>query len=301
MAQKDIVEKILESYNDVFSDIVNVLLFQGDEVLKADELEDQAPRSHYKADGKIHEMERDVAKRWKKENIRIACVGIENQTNADPDMPLRVIGYDGAEYRSQLLAENNTENRYPVVTLVLYFGYKKRWNKPTSLLERLSVPERFRPFVNDYKVNLFEVAFLSREQVNLFKSDFRIVADYFVQKREKNDYIPEPQEFVHVQETLQLLSVMTGDHRFEAAYNDDKKGGPCNMCDVLDRIENRGIQQGIQRGIQQGVQQGVQQGEDSLAQLIQKLFALGRVEDVKRVAEDKEYRHMLMKEFSEQE
>ena len=78
---------------------------------------------------------------------------------------------------------------------------------------------------------------------------------------------------------------MTGDHRFEDACKDGKKGDPCNMCDVLDRIEKRGIQQ----------------GENLLAQLIQKLFALGRVEDVKRVAEDKEYRQMLLKEFSEQE
>ena len=53
MAQKDTSEKILESYNDVFSDIVNVLLFNGNQVLSADELEDQAPRSYYKADGKI--------------------------------------------------------------------------------------------------------------------------------------------------------------------------------------------------------------------------------------------------------
>ena len=63
MAQKDTSEKILESYNDVFSDIVNVLLFNGKQVLSADELEDQAPRSYYKADGKIREIERDVAKR----------------------------------------------------------------------------------------------------------------------------------------------------------------------------------------------------------------------------------------------
>ena len=28
MAEKDIAEKTLEAYNDVFSDIVNVLLFQ---------------------------------------------------------------------------------------------------------------------------------------------------------------------------------------------------------------------------------------------------------------------------------
>ena len=100
MAQKDTSEKILESYNDVFSDIVNVLLFNGKQVLSADELEDQAPRSYYKADGKIREIERDVAKRWKNGNIRVACIGFENQTASDPNMPLRVMGYDGTEYRA---------------------------------------------------------------------------------------------------------------------------------------------------------------------------------------------------------
>ena len=100
MAEKDASEKILESYNDVFSDIVNVLLFNGRQVLGADELEDQATRTYYKADGRLHEIERDVAKRWKNGNIRVACIGFENQTASDPDMPLRVIGYDGAEYRA---------------------------------------------------------------------------------------------------------------------------------------------------------------------------------------------------------
>ena len=83
MAEKDIVEKTLESYNDVFADIVNVLLFDGREVIKPDELVDQTARSVYKADEKIREMERDVAKRWMKQNIRIACIGIENQTVVD--------------------------------------------------------------------------------------------------------------------------------------------------------------------------------------------------------------------------
>ena len=34
MAEKDMVEKTLESYNDVFADIVNVLLFKGAEKIK---------------------------------------------------------------------------------------------------------------------------------------------------------------------------------------------------------------------------------------------------------------------------
>lgn len=77
-------EKILESYHDVFSDIINVLLFQGRRVIKAEDLEEQAPRAYYKAEGKLREIERDVVKRWKKGKLRIACFGIENQTKGGP-------------------------------------------------------------------------------------------------------------------------------------------------------------------------------------------------------------------------
>lgn len=252
MAEKDIAEKILEAYDDVFADIVNVLLFKGNKVISASELEDQAPRSYYKTDGKIHEIERDVAKRWKNGNIRVACVGLENQTAADPDMPLRVLGYDGAEYRAQLLSENKAGNRYPVVTLVLYYGHNKQWDQPRRLKERLEIPSEFDEFVNDYKINLFEIAFLTREQVEMFQSDFRIVADYFVQKRENGDYTPDSREIKHVQETLQLLSVMTNDNRFEEAYYDHAEGGPQNMCDVLDRVENKGRAEGRAEGRQEG-------------------------------------------------
>jgi len=186
---------------------VNVLLFNGKQVLLADELEDQAPRSYYKVDGKIREIERDVAKRWKNGNIRVACIGFENQTASDPNMPLRVMGYDGAEYRAQLLGDG--ENLYPIVTLVLYFGHDKPWNGPLSLKERLNIPKEFEPYVNDYKINLFQIAYLTHEQVELFQSDFKVVADYFVQKRENGDYIPSSQDLTHVQETLQLLSILT--------------------------------------------------------------------------------------------
>lgn len=280
MAQKDTSEKILESYNDVFSDIVNVLLFNGRQVLAADELEDEAPRSYYKADGRLHEIERDVAKRWNNGNIRVACIGFENQTASDPDMPLRVMGYDGAEYRAQLLSDNDTENRYPVVTLVLYFGHDKPWNGPLSLKERLNIPREFEPYINDYKINLFQIAYLTHEQVELFQSDFKVVADYFVQKRENGDYIPSSQELKHVQETLQLLSIMTNDHRFEEAYNTDidhQKGEASNMCEVLDKVENR--------------------GENKVALLMKKLFDQNRIDDAKKASENEEYRAKLMKEF----
>jgi len=287
MAEKDISEKVLEEFNDVFADIINVLLFQGEEVISADELESHQPRSHYKADGRLREIERDVLKQWRKERLRLALLGLENQTSPDPDMSLRVMGYDGAEYRAQLNRKKEATERYPVITLVLYFGYKRRWNQPIRLLERLNVPEKFRPYVSDYKINVFEIAYLSREQVKMFKSDFRIVADYFVQMRESGNYIPSSQDLEHIQETLQLLSVMTGDRRFEEAYNKkNMERRPRNMCEVLDRIENRGWQKGRQ------------EGENALALLMQKLFEAGRIEDAKKASENQDYRHLLMKELS---
>lgn len=64
MGEKDATEKTLESYADVFADIVNVLLFEGKRIIDPEDLQDALPRSVYKADEKIHEQERDTAKFW---------------------------------------------------------------------------------------------------------------------------------------------------------------------------------------------------------------------------------------------
>ena len=66
MGEKDITEKILEDYNDVFADIINGLLFQGEQRVLPEALENISVHSQYKADDeKMHELERDVAKYWK--------------------------------------------------------------------------------------------------------------------------------------------------------------------------------------------------------------------------------------------
>ncbi len=103
-------------------------------------------------------------------------------------MPLRVFSYDGAAYRAQLLTDKEMKEktskmapRYPVVTLVLYFGYDRHWKMPRTLFECLEIPEEIKPYVNDYRMNLYEIAYLSDEQVQMFTGDFKIVADYFVQ------------------------------------------------------------------------------------------------------------------------
>lgn len=282
MAEKDIAEKTLEAYNDVFADIINVLLFNGKTLVKEDELEEESPNSSYKADNKLHAQERDIAKYWRKGLVRIAFYGIENQSSVDADMPLRLIGYDGAAYRSQLLKKDQDESitddpRFPVITLVLYFGYEQRWKTPRTLYDCLNIPEELLPYVNDYKMNLFEIAYLNDEQVQMFQSDFRIVADYFVQMRKNRDYKAPATTITHVHELLQLMSVMTKDSRFEDAYNQEIKGGNVSMSEVLDRVEKK--------------------GKNSVRSLVRYLIDHNRQDDLEKVLDDEDYCDKLINEL----
>ena len=252
MKDKDITQKVLEKYNDVFADILNVLLFNGRDVVEESTLTDALPMSMLKIDGRVRSQERDIAKYWRKSKINVALFGLENQTVANKLMPLRVFGYDGAEYVKQSRKENSDKAKYPVITLVLYLGYEKRWNYPKTLFEVLDIDEDIKPYVNDFKINLFEIAYLDREKIDLFKSDFRILADYLYQMRINRDYIADSTAIEHVEELLTLMSAMTGDNRFEDTINDLKGKEKINMCEVLDRVEARGIEKGIEQGVKRG-------------------------------------------------
>lgn len=240
MGTKDIAEKHFEEINKIFADIINGTLFGGNQTIKEDELLDLPTKSQYKADdSKLHEQERDIAKRWVKEDVIFSIIGIENQTKIDNDMVLRVIGYDGASYRSQLLDKDNP-SRYPVITIVLYYG-EKPWSAPNSLKQRLDIPECLDKYVSDYHINVFDIAHMSNEEIdNLFHSDFKILAKFMHDKSrvaeitEKIEY-PDP--------LLKILSVLTDDDRFESIQGELVEGGN-TMCDVLDKVENKGRLEG---------------------------------------------------------
>ena len=251
---KDITEKVLENHNDVFADIINVLLFGGKQLVQPNDLSNAQPVSQMKLDGGIHEQERDVAKYWNGSEVRIALCGFENQTKQDPDMPLRVISYDGATYKEQVNAHAAQEKArvprapvYPAVTLVLYFG-EGHWTQPKSLLEciQTEIPDELRPFVQDYKINVFEIPWLSPETVDLFQSDFRVVADYFVQQRMNKQYVPSAQKLIHVDEVMKLFSAITNDSTFETILDDVNIRGKENitMSSFLQEYRNEGRLEG---------------------------------------------------------
>lgn len=250
MGQKDITEKVLEDYNDVFADIINGLLFGGEQEIKPEDLENTTVHAQYKAeDDKVHELERDIAKYWKDEKVELAICGIENQSIVEKNMPFRIIGYDGSAYRNQLQQERR--KMLPVVTIVLYFGTDRHWKSRKKIKELMEVPQCLDSYVNDYQMHVFEVAWLTEEQISHFRSDFKVVANFFVQKRKNRDYIPDdPTEIRHVDEVLKLLQVMTGDKRYEEIFR--KKKGVRSMCDVAERLEKMGIEKGIEIGRSEG-------------------------------------------------
>ena len=283
MGEKDAAEKTLESYNDVFADIVNGLLFNGKQVVKENELKAESENSIYKADGKLHEQERDVAKYWKNGEIRIALYGLENLTSIDSDMPIRVLSYDGAAYRNQLNLEKE-QKRYPVITLVLYFG-DARWKKPVTLFECLNIPEKLKPFVNDYKINLFEITKLTDSQISCFKSDFMVVADYFVKRNKVPDYRGTKDVIKHVDEFFNSMKVLTNDNTFETVYNENisKGTGGVTMDRFLNSVMEKGVQKGLTSGKAEIIQEMIKKGNMSVEQIASILKL--PVEKVRELAE----------------
>ena len=313
MNGKDITQKMLERYNDVFADIVNVLLFNGKRIVDEDALIDTPADSALKIDGEIHSQDRDVAKYWKNSQINIALFGLENQTVPDKLMPMRVIGYDGAEYKKQVLEENRYKKKYPVITLVLYMGYDRNWKYSNSLLDLLEVDENLKPYVSDYKINVFEIAFLDREKIELFKSDFRMLADYLYQMRTTNSYKGDESNIKHVDEILMLMSAMSGFKNVENIIKVAHERKVSNMKGFFELAEEKGLERGLElgreegreeglqlgrtEGIEEGLQLGRTEGADMVSELNTILAREGNLEKIIKANTDKVYRNELLKKY----
>jgi hypothetical protein len=142
----------------------------------------------------------------------------------------------------------------------------------------MDIPDGLENYVSDYHINVVEVAWLTEEEINRFHSDFRIVANFFRNKRLNENYIPnDPTIIKHVDEMLKLLSVMTGDNKYEIQINNSDKGG-VSMCTVAQNLEKK--------------------GENKLALLISKMIADNKSDDIIKVTSDEEIREDYYKRYN---
>ena len=229
---KDIAEKQFFSHNEIFAETFNELVLKDTGlVIHEDELEDARTRSDYEpaASEGVREQERDVAKFWRKGGVILSLLGLESQTRIDKYMPVRVVGYEGADYRYQLIQreddakaaarEGNRElakairarKCYPVITAVLYYGIKPRWKKYRSLYDCLEMPEALKAVVPDRNINVIELAWLSQEQEDSLKTDLRLVVNMLRQIRITGTYTPNNlQDIQHVKDILMMFEALGG-------------------------------------------------------------------------------------------
>ena len=160
MGSKDLAEKNLLQYKDVFSDIVNVNLFGGRHYISANELSREPGELITKSssDNKLKQLQMDVPMKCNKKYNTRFFVCLENQSDINNIMPVRDMGYQHAKYMEQVrtIKEANrqqqaypspitkgihdTQKLDPVITLVLNYS-QKEWKKPKQLQDVLNIPK----------------------------------------------------------------------------------------------------------------------------------------------------------------
>lgn len=207
------------SANERFADVINGTCFQGEQVLKAECLEDKDTqyepvkvdeKATNKPDYAWHkEKYRDVVKKWCN-GVAYVIFGTESQEKVDYTLALRTMIYDVAEYERQraeiarqvrqkkdnleeelsdeeyLCGFLKTSKLYPVLTVILYSGHEP-WDGPRSLhdmLDLAGLPDEIKNLVPDYRINVIELARL--EDTTVFQTDLKHVIDFIKVSNDRN-------------------------------------------------------------------------------------------------------------------
>lgn len=283
MGQKDLTQKNLEYYPDVFADTVNALLYGGKQVLSPNDLQPAPTETLYPGQAKsLRNQFHDVSKyEIKTEEVKVQYT-LENETWCNSKMILRKAGYEGAVYREQY--DKKVRDIYPVISLVLYWG-QNSWRAAKSLrnfFEKKELPEEVQNHIDDIQLHVYDMRKLPKQVRMHFTSDMRIVVDCLA---EKGEFKPTKQPILHPESFLRMMCALTGDYRYEWLASHMEKKEEVTMCELLDKYEARGMEKGIEKG------------ETLLAKLIEALFRDNRVADARLVATDTEVRKKLYHEY----
>ena len=227
-------------------------------------------------------------------------------------MPLRLYSYNGASYKAQIIKDkpkgkandeqitvldgkdNPKQAFYPVLTLVLYFGFD-HWNTAKSLYEAVKIPDAFKRFIPDLPINLIEVAWLEDAVIEKFQSDFRVVAWFFKQYRVHGNAYLDMQDpkllkrIEHVLETMRMVSAYTGDPEYEAFGMRQSHNKEITMLTALKEYRDDLKTEGRR--------EGRKEGRKDVATVFTQLFKAGRADDVQRAVQDPDFLDKIMAEF----
>lgn len=301
MQELDTLEQTYWSDPNRFADIMNVGMFHGKRILKAEMLSDEKElaKTTLKKSRNISTVRkfRDVAKRADF-GSHFVLIGIENQSEIHYAIPIRIMGYDFLGYDEQLRQirkehkEKNdlqgaeylsgfakTDRLSPIFTLCVYWG-EQPWDGPNSLYELLDwekIPPEVRAMIADYPIHILDVRrFSESEQL---QTDVRILFG-FLQRQNDSEalsrYVEENKnDFSDIaEETYDLISVLANFEDLKSIKELNKnKDGDFNMCKAVEQWRSECMSAGLEQGISILVQDYLEEGfskEKIISKLINK-------------------------------
>lgn len=278
MKEKDLAANKYFRDNRRFADVMNVGLFGGEKIVRAECLKDKdvfAGSMEGKRQKKTGVLEyRDVIKK-SMFGVNFAILGVENQTDIHYAMPARIMGYDYLSYKEQLQeirkrhredkdlsgAEytsgfSKTDKLHPTLTLIIYYG-KEPWDGPGCLSEILDwtqIPEKLRKLVVDYPIYVLDVQrFQHTEELSTDVELLFGVLQRRENKKELQSYVEERREIFSdiPEDTYDMLEAFTNINELKKIHQNKKEKGGKNMdfCKALEDLQSDARTDGIQQSI----------------------------------------------------
>lgn len=297
MAEKDISEKVLMSYPDVFADCVNALAYGGKQILRGEELLAAPTESFYPGKTGMRNQFCDKSFYRMEDGQRKVQYIIENETRLRRRQILRKASYQGGAYREQL---EQKEPVYPVICIVMDWTYKRSRipGRLHHLIEWGGVYQEEVVLVDDMNLTVYHMRNLPWEVRKRFTSDMGFVADYL---NEGSLESRREQKIIHVEALCWMMEAVTEDRRFteltEELMDREERAGGVYMCEYLDMLEARGQERGERIGQERGEKIGQERGENRFAKLINKLALEKKYKEIQEVSDDTGRRQELYRQY----
>ena len=101
-------------------------------------------------------------------------------------------------------------------------------------------------------MNFYSIKDMSAEQIELFKSDFKAIAEFFYALNNRTVYHPTEQILDYPEEVIDMISIFSGDERLRNEYNSMNGKGGITMCEIYDQILKEGEAKGRAEGEAKG-------------------------------------------------
>ena len=279
----DTILKTFWRDNAHFADLFNAALFDGEQVLKPQDLTevDTDISSMLRFNGHAETVQKimDVVKKTAY-GVDFVIWGLENQAKIHYAMPLRHMVGDAFSYLKEydeIAAKNKKEKNFhsseeflsgllktdrlhPVISLCVYYG-ENEWDGPLSLRDMLEIPDRIKPLVSDYRMNLIQVR--TSDSLRFCDPDVNMVFDVSRNIYAKNyDKIKELYRDQEISASLGLVigAVTESQQLIDHALKSEQEGGQMNMCNALEELRREGVLEGQREGRLEGQREGRLEG-----------------------------------------